>query len=197
MASLARARSALALEPRLARADWMIPRAYLLRGDFAKAVESFPPVPASQGEPGAYWLNRARAAFWMRDVEFATEWFPKLRAQEHTPPGAVAMLGLIVKDRDVETGIPAVELSASAPGKSVRRRQFFCQIRAEIFGFMGDTERSMRGLVDANQCELFDIAWLEGCPLLEALRREAAYGPIRDAVAARARLVRQELGAAP
>jgi hypothetical protein len=79
----------------------------------------------------------------------------------------------------------------------VRRRQFFCQIRAEIFGFMGDTERSMRGLVDANQCELFDIAWLEGCPLLEALRREAAYGPIRDAVAARARLVRQELGAAP
>jgi serine/threonine-protein kinase len=190
---LSRARSAIALEPRLTGADWLIPRAYALRGEVKKAVESFPPIPEATGEPASYWLNRARMAFWTRDVAFAEEWFPKLRDDPKTPPGAIAMLGFIVKGFDPVMAIAAVEASASAPGKAMRRRQFFCQIRAEIFGYMGDTARSLLGLTDANKCELFDIAWVEGCPLLEAVRSDPAYGPIRDAVAARAKAVRKEL----
>ncbi len=44
----------------------------------------------------------------------------------------------------------------------------------------------MRGAIDAG---LIDILWMDNCPLLEPLRKDARFAPLRVEVAARAALV--------
>ncbi len=194
---MARARSALALEPRLSVSDWMLARAHLLGGDVAAARELFRKDHDPHAQPTSYWLNRARFALWLRDDAFGREWLPKLQAQGTAPAGALAMLSLLAgDDSNLEEALRFVELAASAPGRAARRRQFFCQIRAEIHGFRGEGALCLRAVLDADRAGLFDRSWLEGCPLLAEVRTDPAYLTAREEVRGRAQAVRNAFGVA-
>jgi serine/threonine-protein kinase len=193
-AGLARVRSAVALEPRLSVANWMLARTYVMRGEIQEAVDLFREEPKDQAQ-AVYWLNRARIALWTRDRDFGGEWFPRLKERKGVPPGVLAMLGMLADDGSF--GPPSmvmVERASSASGRAMRRRAFFSQIRAEIHSFGGDLAASVQAMVDGDQAGLFDVAWVEGCPLLAAVRAQPGYAAVHESIAARARSIRHVFG---
>jgi hypothetical protein len=184
-------RSAIALEPRLSISNWMLARTHLLRGEGAEALTYFREEPKDQGQ-AVYWLNRSRIALWTRDRQFALEWLPKLQARGDVPPGALAFLGMLASERPIDrSAMASVDRSSTGSMRAKRRRTFFCQIRAEIAGFLGDAEGSLRAIVDADDASLFDVSWLEGCPLLGSVRADPGYAAVHARIDARAKTVRR------
>jgi hypothetical protein len=74
---------------------------------------------------------------------------------------------------------------------STRARTFWNQLDAELKAYIG--ESSLAQIRTAVDLGLVDIAWLDGCPLLDAARRDPAFAALRDQVAVRARRVLAEL----
>jgi len=56
---------------------------------------------------------------------------------------------------------------------SARRRAYFAQLAAEAAGRSGDPETCVMMLQRACTDGLFDLHWLDRCPLLESVRGEA------------------------
>jgi serine/threonine-protein kinase len=65
-------------------------------------------------------------------------------------------------------------------------RCFWHQIAAEIFMFFGDADRALAHLEESASLGLFDVAWLERCPLFEPLRDHPGFASLRAKVGARA-----------
>jgi eukaryotic-like serine/threonine-protein kinase len=76
---------------------------------------------------------------------------------------------------------------------SARRRTYFAQLAAEAAGRSGDTETCLRMLLRANSEGLFDLHWLDRCPILASVRAEPRYAVIRTDVAARAEAIHDAL----
>ena len=76
---------------------------------------------------------------------------------------------------------------------SARRRCYFAQLAAEAAGRSGDSEACLTMLLRANAEGLFDLHWLDRCPLLVSLRAEPRYRVIRTDVAARAEAIHDAL----
>src|SRR6202041_1967144 len=73
---------------------------------------------------------------------------------------------------------------AEQPGS--RRRTLMHQFNAEVFSYQRDLERSLAGIRGAIESGLFDVAWMDRCPALDAVRGDPAFAPLRAGVAARA-----------
>jgi serine/threonine-protein kinase len=76
---------------------------------------------------------------------------------------------------------------------SARRRAYFAQLAAEAAGRGGDLETCLMMLLRANAEGLFDLHWLDRCPLLDPVRKEPRYAVIRTDVAARAEAIHDAL----
>ena len=69
---------------------------------------------------------------------------------------------------------------------SARRRAFVGQLAAEAAGAAHDVDTCLALLLHCNAHGLFDLRWLDGCPLLASVRGEPRFAIIRADVAARA-----------
>ena len=49
------------------------------------------------------------------------------------------------------------------------------QIRAEIAGFLSDSEAALKYLTASVDAGMFDLAWFDRCPLLAPLRQDRAF----------------------
>jgi hypothetical protein len=78
----------------------------------------------------------------------------------------------------------------------VRRRAFRGVLAAELSAAYGEAELAMKGLENADSAGLFDIHWVDRCPLLRPLEKDPRFVAIRARVAERAREVREALGVA-
>jgi serine/threonine protein kinase/tetratricopeptide (TPR) repeat protein len=63
-----------------------------------------------------------------------------------------------------------------------RFRILMHQLTAEIFAYGGDLAGALAQVKEATRAGLVDLGWLEACPLLEPLRREARLEPARQSV---------------
>lgn len=70
-----------------------------------------------------------------------------------------------------------------------RRRAFLAQLVAEAAGFSGDAETSIAMINVAIDSGLFDLHWLDRCPLLASTRADAAFPEVRRRVQARANAI--------
>src|SRR5262249_47948146 len=95
----------------------------------------------------------------------------------------------------------------AAPGYHVRERaeatmsgEVALQVitELELVVDSASLDRALAAVARSEAAGLFDLAWMDGCPLLTPLRALAAWAPLRDAVAARATRIRaaKEDGAA-
>ncbi|MBL9018989.1 MAG: hypothetical protein JNL83_32680 [Myxococcales bacterium] len=85
-----------------------------------------------------------------------------------------------------------VHVEASRVG-SLRRQAFIAQLAAEAAGMVSDVEECLALLLRANACGLFDLPWLDRCPVLEPIRGEPRFAIIRNDVAERALAIHDAL----
>jgi hypothetical protein len=71
-------------------------------------------------------------------------------------------------------------------GGSIRRDALYHQVRAEIFGFTGDRARCFDDIEAASELGLFDIEWLDRCPVFDFLRGTVRFETLRRTVHDRA-----------
>ena len=179
---------ALALEPALALARRDLARAHALAGrtELALAVTAADPDRASAGP----WLDRARFALWTRDTP---------RARQHlaaAPDGddpqlriARALLRMVAEGTSPFQEVALHDFVVRAQSTS-RRGAFAAQIEAELHAFEGRTDAALLAIEAAVRAHLFDLAWLERCPLFAPLREEPRYEHARLEVGRRAAPVR-------
>ncbi|XYH95736.1 protein kinase domain-containing protein [Sorangium sp. So ce1128] len=184
-----RARSALAREPDVPLAGYALARAYALLGRWSDGDDVLASLPAMRGTSGNAVL-RIRRALWLRDPE-VVEKLPKKLVSEAFPgiPEPLAQLvGDIVEGRlsDVRTA-PAE--GASPTVTALRRSSFLRQIQAETAGFLGERELALTALELSLADGLFDLPWIERCPVLAPLRGEPRFAAIHAEVERRASAV--------
>jgi hypothetical protein len=95
-----------------------------------------------------------------------------------------------------EVGDPAFVGDLDVRSKNAptpRGRALFSQIGAETFAFLRDYDRSLEFMRRAEAAQVFDIMWLERCPLFEPVRTMPGYDRIRDELEGRAAKIRDEL----
>jgi len=71
-------------------------------------------------------------------------------------------------------------------GAAPRFRTFMGQILVELLAAAGDFDTALAELEVIAELPLVDVLWLDGCPLLAALRKEPRFAAVRAVVAARA-----------
>jgi len=76
---------------------------------------------------------------------------------------------------------------------SPRRHAFVAQLAAEAAGMVGDVDECLALLLYANACGLFDLPWLDRCPVLQSIRGEPRFAIIRNDVAERALAIHDAL----
>jgi serine/threonine-protein kinase len=193
VASLKRA---LSFEPRLTVSAMALAREHALRGEETLAEEMLRMGEHDPVTETVRGYTRARLALWTGDRErvktvlgvlgangAALGPFESLRAFAGGPLG------------DPRDGLELARL-ATAGGKAARRRSFYGQIRAELYLFLGEREMALTALEGADAAHLFDVVWLDRCPIFAPLRGDPRFVAVRAHVAERARLVLEAFGIA-
>ena len=187
---LAELEAADALDPTAASSRWEIARANALLGHPERTgVRLELPV---EHEPDilSRAIVRARMDLWAREVRYP---MPTM-AEATTDAGrraltAARIFGDLVRKGGMSPGAAAkVERMPEETGHPQSRlRPFSWQLAAEVFAFAGDHERTARAVTQAVEANLFDLPWLDRCPLLDTVRPEAWFVALRAVVAARVR----------
>jgi serine/threonine-protein kinase len=141
-----------------------------------------------------YWIGRWRVVMWKRDVAKAERLLELVRPQSFGLARAVETMLSIIATKIVPKEI-LVELDQrGAIGRALRRRAFFRQLKAEVLAYVGDAEAMLLALEEAEEAGLFDITWLDRCPLFEEYRGATRFQAVRAKVAERAAEVIGALG---
>ncbi|WP_437620514.1 protein kinase domain-containing protein [Sorangium sp. So ce1151] len=184
-----RARSALARDPDVALAGYALARALALQGRWSEGDDLLKALPVARSASGNAVL-RIRRALWLREPE-VVEKLPKKLVSEAFPgidEPFVQLVGDIVDGRlsDVR---PAPAPGASPTVAALRRTSFLRQIQAEIAGFLGQGELALAALELSLADGLFDLPWIERCPVLAGLHGEPRFAAIHAEVERRASAV--------
>jgi serine/threonine-protein kinase len=163
---------ALALEPGMLTAQVEIARALALKGDWDRAW------PMVEGDTFAHLTHKARFLLW--NDRFAETEALITDAEKRFP-----LIGGF--RRLAETGPPPSQ-TLSGPRRA-RRDLFFLQLSAELAGAQGKHELAVTAVTRAVDQGLFDLAWLDRCPILERVRRDPRFATLRPQVASRARAI--------
>jgi serine/threonine-protein kinase len=189
------ARRTLQLEPRLTHLQYnVIARAWALLGDWEAANACYAHLPGDQDGASLYWMSRTRSLMWMNTPEVAIR---ELDTAAVVAPFAtlpiVRTAAEILRDRKLPDMQRAYlgERARTAPTK--RMRTFWHQLLAEMKCYIGEPSAAIADIEAASELGLFDVQWIERCPLLVPAREDPAFRVVRDVVAARAARVRTEL----
>jgi serine/threonine-protein kinase len=181
-----RLETVLGLDPHLRFARGDLIRGYALLGRWDRAREQVEKLEKLDG--AAAYLSRARLMLWTRDVVEADK---LIDAIGNAPgrPGALRAMARLIRYGEDPTKDPAVKGFLNAALTSGRRSSFIRQLQTETLVVMGDKAGALETLAQALESGLFDIAWLDGCPLFEPLRADPVFQALRREVATRARAI--------
>ena len=183
--AIRRLETAIALDPRAPLASATLARCHGLRRDWDRVEEALASTARSNGDI-TYWTIRARMLLWKRDGAAAELALAQLLACSANVPmarllyevGAFRRLPAALSDRPQATSEP--------PG-NVRRRMFLTQIDAEILAYLGgDLEPVISRVAQMIDVGFLDIGWIDGCPLLDEIRSDPRFPPLRAVVKQRA-----------
>ncbi|HUJ57914.1 MAG TPA: protein kinase [Kofleriaceae bacterium] len=185
---VARARldDALAIAPGLNSARWDIVRAHALEGRWDDCDRASAELVAAGYDRT---IIRLRLAWWRGDRAAAEALRPALaRGVRGFDPVLIdavfaAMDGAWAQHRD------AALARASVVQANRRRSSFITQMVAELAGASGDREACLAMLERAAQVGVFDLHWLERCPLLDAVRDTKPYEHARARIKRRAEAI--------
>jgi serine/threonine-protein kinase len=134
----------------------------------------------------------ARFVAWRRDTRKAQD---LLRSMPGSVPGQASATWRAARLLLEMTtgGAPPYDFYALLidPARAPLRSRFFLQLTAEAAAFAGDRARAIDAVTRAAALSLFDVAWMDGCPLFADLRRDPAFVAVREQVAARAARVEE------
>lgn len=187
---LARLRRTMALEPGMLALRFDVARLLALGGDGAASEELFGDPPEQPGLSNVYWVNRARVAFWQRDVTRAKVWFADLVERDHIFPAVLAMLQVIISGETPPVVMQGVQRQAASTTPLLRRRAFYSMIVAE---FTPDESVALDAIEGVDAAQGFDVTWFDQCPSLDRFRLSPRFLSARARVAERAAEVRRGL----
>jgi tetratricopeptide (TPR) repeat protein len=183
--AIVRLEAAIALDPRAPLACATLARCHGLRRSWDRVEEALERTPHSKVDI-TYWMIRARLLLWKRDPAGAELALSQLLACEANIPMA-RLLYEVVAFRRLPDSLGHRPEATSEPPGSVRRQMFLSQVDVEILAYLGDDIEPVISRV-ANLVErgFLDIGWMDGCPLLDAIRSDARFPPLRALVKQRA-----------
>ncbi len=143
--------------------------------------------------PQALWFMRARFALWQRDRAAAARYLEQMK----DAPRVLAVARWII-ETIVRAAPPSdtIDLSffVAKEDASARRRSFIYQIEAEVRAFHHQLDGAVASIEKSVDEGLFDLAWMERCPLLAPLQGHARFQASRSVVEGRVRAVMLDLG---
>jgi serine/threonine-protein kinase len=192
---------ALKQDPSLRRARLELWRARALEGTESR-VESLLDLQSSQGhaplsdeDPLAHsvWISRARTLLWRRDIEGAKKALqrPVLASPHLRRARQFLEVAARVAPPEPKEVLGPKFLSAQS---SLRGRSFYYQIGVEFYCLQEAIDQALHALALSIAEGLFDLMWLERCPLLEKLRNDPRTAFLHTIIAHRANAVHEALG---
>ncbi len=182
---IARGQLAMTLEPGLEGIRFEVARVRALEGNWGEADAIFAKFPEGL-MANVYWISRWRVVFWKEDRKLAARLLELVSAQEFGIKHAViGMLSTCVHGFAPPELLLELDSRAHA-GRALRRRAFFRQLKAEVLAYTNDVEGALVALVESEEAGLFDVFWLDRCPLFDKMRKEPRFIAVRDKVQARA-----------
>ena len=182
------------LDPRLDLAVAEHARVHALLGEWDRADARLARVQTAEDDaPLVYWGNLCRFRMWERNADKTAGFIAA--ARESRAPASPNIAGLLRTLHDPRTNDYADELDRwlRLPN-SKRRHAFLAQLKAEVAGYRGDSERCIDAVVASVELGLTDLLWVDRCPLLDFIRTDPRFAPTRTQVAARAGAIVAALG---
>ena len=183
--------TALTLDPAVPLAAGELARGYAFLGKWDEVAALAERTGQNEG-PLAMWFARARYSLWRRDRAAAAMYLEQIDQD----PRVVAVARWML-EQVLATAPPAevIDLGFFMPraDASMRRRTFMLQIEAEVRAFHGQLSAALASVRRSVDQGLFDLAWLERCPLLAPLHGEAELQAARAEVGERVRAVMGEM----
>ena len=187
--------SALELDPSNDEPRWDLARALAFRGDFTSCFELIGHPVTTDGARIMRAYVGARLALWMpRGTAPATD---------DTWPGdgivsrSTAVIHGVLRHRRLPDEGRAY-ITSNIASANARIGALSAQVLTELEMSLDapSVERALGYARRAIERGLFDVAWMDGCPLLAPLRREDAWPALREVVDARAARIREARGQA-
>jgi serine/threonine-protein kinase len=100
------------------------------------------------------------------------------------------MLVMALETRELPEALrQGLEHRANSADPRSRRSTFLFQLNAEYYAFGFEVDAALDAVAGAVRSGLIDINWMDLCPPLEPVRKDARFAPLRAEVAARAATV--------
>jgi serine/threonine-protein kinase len=185
-AALTRLEHATAISPDFRTVQWEIARAMALEQrwdehDRILAPDNVPDRP----------IARTRLLWWRGDLEGV-----RVRREAGKLAGVFdpelfdLLLAGILDGEWARVREPLIAKAEDRSWPSQRRRGFVAQLVAEVAGYSGDAATCSRVLAHAAQyARLFDLHWLDRCPMLASARGTPAFALVREQIQARSRAI--------
>jgi serine/threonine-protein kinase len=185
--AIPRLEEAMAIAPSRRAIGWELARAWALEGrwdDHDRVLAELNAVGSDRV------FARARTASWRRDPKLMEAFLDDVKRADR-----IFVKGLMPTMFAVFTGEPwpaqRDKLLAIVNDKppNYRRRTFISQLAAEAAGWAGDIATVVAIIEQATGDGLFDLHWLERCPLLDQLRASPEFGRVRAPIKRRAEAI--------
>ena len=185
-AALARLEHAIAISPDFRIVHWEIARAMALEQrwdehDRILAHDNLPDRP----------IARMRLLWWRGDLAGVRE-----RREDKSLAGVFdpelfdLLLAGFLDDAWDRVRAPLIAKAEDRSWPSLRRRAFVAQLVAEVAGHVGDVDACNHVLAHAAEsARLFDLHWLDRCPMLASARHTPAFAAVREQIQARSRAI--------
>jgi serine/threonine-protein kinase len=182
--AIERLEDAIAINPNVRSARWDIARAYALEQRWEDCDRVVADLVASGVDRV---VSRARFAWWRRDVATLVAIHAEfLAGRQSFVPGLMIELVAAFIDRDWPTHRAQLLSFVAKMAPNRRRRSFVNQLVAEAAGYWGDADTAIEQIEHGIADGLFDLHWLDRCPMLEPARAHPEYPRLRAQIKQRA-----------
>jgi serine/threonine-protein kinase len=172
--------------PRMVR--WDIARAHALEGNWSEVDRIVGELQAEGRDRG---IARVRYRWWQRDIGALADFrrlFDAPASRALVPDLILGMIGVFV-DGSYTDVLPRIRAAFYGETANPRRRSFAGQLVVEAATYARDLDTAFDVLADTVDAGLFDLHWLDKCPLLADLRVDPRYAPIHQRVKVRAEAI--------
>lgn len=182
--SMRRLETSESLDPTSGHANHTRRRTAALLGDWDRFYELSQKTPPAQTPMGLYLYMRV-AAF-RRDAPQLQDVYDQLTAIPSDPydlkTGMHAQIDVFLGRRPASELYPIITPTFFPRRTSRRGHVNRLQFLAELSGFAGDVDICLNAIEDADNHGMFDLLWLDYCPLLRDVRAHKRYPSIRGRV---------------
>jgi len=183
-AAMARFADALAFLPSSYNMRWALARSHALEGNWSAYDQVVGELVASGRDQ---LFTRARIAWWRGDTSYTALLDALVKYRQVIGPPMMEDLVLTLADLNwASRGDRLAAAVRASTTPDLRRRAYMGQLVAEVAGATGQVDASIAMIRFAIDHGLFDLPWLDRCPLLARARESAELAPLRAIVKARA-----------